>query len=167
MRRHLAPVLVALVSAAVVGLLAFGLLTGTGSGGGAIGSTPSSRPLMTLDGSTKKTLAAFRGRPVVLNVFASWCPPCKEEAPVLRRAAASGARVVGLSYADVASDTESFVKRFRLDYPVLRGGDDSFANSLGVKGVPETFVLDARGKIVAVSRGAIDDAFLRRALGRA
>ena len=167
MRRHLAPVLIALASAAAVALLAFGLLRSGGANGGSVGATPPQNAMPVLGAKTTRGLVTFRGRPVVVNVFASWCPPCKEEAPVLRRAAARGTTVVGISYNDAAPDTQEFMRRFRLDYPVLRDVDQSFSDALGVKGVPETFVLDARGKIVAVSHGAIDDAFLRRALGKA
>lgn len=167
MRRHLAPVLVALVSAAVVALLLFGLLSRGGATGGAIGSRPPQTALPVLGGGGVKSLAAFRGRPVVLNVFASWCPPCRDEAPVLRRAARAGTTVVGVSYKDNAPDTSDFMRRFGLGYPVLRAIGDSFTDALGVRGVPETFVLDGSGKIVAVSRGAIDERFLRTALGKA
>lgn len=166
-RRHLAPVLVALASAAVVGLLAFGLLKDDGSGGGAIGSRPPDTALPTLVGSTRKALTAYRGQPVVVNFFASWCGPCKDEAPVLRRFARRGTPIVGVTFNDNTPDAQAFVRRFSLPFEILRDPDESFANALGVHDIPRTFVLDAQGRIVDVRRGPVDEAFLRRALGKA
>jgi cytochrome c biogenesis protein CcmG, thiol:disulfide interchange protein DsbE len=115
--------------------------------------------LPALDGG-RRALADFRGSDgyVVVNFFASWCPPCEEEAPVLnalqRRLAGRGT-IVGVAWNDLSDDTRAFVREHGVRYPVLRDVDGSFASAYGVKGMPETFVLDPRGRLVALQRTEI------------
>lgn len=177
MKRALTPVLSALAALALVGLLIYGV-THTG-GGNAIeqsiadGHPPaiSTAAMPALSDGRLTSLRAFRGRVVVVNVFGSWCPPCKDEAPLLARSQAGllrrGATLVGVTWRDTTDDARGFVRRYHLDYPVIRDVDGSFASKLGVTGVPETFVLDRRGRIVAVSRGTVDETFLQHAVSKA
>jgi len=104
-----------------------------------------------LDGRPVR-LSQFRGRPVVLTFFASWCHPCEEELPVLeaaRRDSRGRLAVVGVNYQDPEDDTRDFVKQLGVTFPTLI--EDSFANPVaaryGVHGIPVTFFLDARGVI--------------------
>jgi len=98
------------------------------------------------------TVADLRGRPTVVNVFASWCIPCKDEAPVLAAASRSRAgsvQFVALDYQDYTSDGRRFLRRYGNDFAALHDGDGHVAQSWGATGVPETYVLDATGHIVA------------------
>ena len=127
--------------------------------------------LPTLDGSSSQSLAALRGKVVVLNFWASWCPPCEDEAPVLERAqrklASSGGTVLGVTYKDDASSSRDFMRKHRLSYPSLRDDRLDLAPKYGTTKLPETFVLDKRGRVVAMSRGEVSQDFLTRAIDRA
>jgi cytochrome c biogenesis protein CcmG, thiol:disulfide interchange protein DsbE len=175
-RRAAFPAVAAVVAAALVALLAFGL-TRNGDGGLDDAVARGQRPpvpttsLPVLGSSARRSLRAYRGRIVVLNVFASWCGPCKTETPMLVAAqkglARRGATVVGLTYDDTEPDALAFVRRYGVSFPVLRDVDSGVGRALAVKGVPETFVLDRRGRIVAVRRGPVDRAFIADAVRRA
>ncbi|MGK2939713.1 MAG: TlpA family protein disulfide reductase [Solirubrobacteraceae bacterium] len=108
------------------------------------------------------SLAELRGTPVILNVWASWCGPCKAESPVLRglwkAAEPRGVLVLGLNQQDVRRTARAFVAQERLRYPSMRDGSDEASRSLGATGVPETYALDARGRIVGHRAGAISEA---------
>ena len=127
--------------------------------------------LPTLDGSSRQSLDALRGKVVVLNFWASWCPPCEDEAPVLERAqhklASSGGTVLGVTYKDDASSSRDFMRKHRLSYPSLRDDRLDLAPKYGTTKLPETFVLDKAGHVVAMSRGEVSQDFLLRAIDRA
>jgi cytochrome c biogenesis protein CcmG/thiol:disulfide interchange protein DsbE len=114
----------------------------------------------------KSSLAAYRGRVVVLNFWASWCDPCKSESPLLerwhRRIAPQGGTVLGIDEQDVESDATAFARRYGLTYPSLRDGPGARQKEFGVTGVPETLVIDRRGRIASTDRGPVDDAFFRQ-----
>lgn len=116
----------------------------------------------------QSSLAAYRGRIVVLNFWASWCGPCRSEAPLLerwqRRLAAVNGTVLGVDVLDVTSDARSFIRQHGLSYPMLRDGGGSGARRFGVAGYPETFVIDRRGRVAALRRGPVDDQFMVRTL---
>jgi len=118
----------------------------------------------------RRSLSQFRGKVVVLNVWASWCPPCVKELPLLQRTQmgliARGATVVGLNARDVTSDALGSVRRFGLTYPSLRDPDADLARAFGTANYPETFVLDRRGRIAAKRRGPVDQAWLDATLPR-
>lgn len=122
-------------------------------------------------GSARRTdLASFRGKVVLLNFYASWCPPCRAEAPLMaheqRVLARHGATIVGVTFKDSSNATERFNRQFGLDYPVLRDVSGNLARSLGTYQVPETFLLNAQGKIVALSREQIDQQWLNHHVTR-
>ena len=116
-----------------------------------------------LDGGADVSLSSYRGKVVVLNFWASWCPPCKAEAPVLARwqprLAARNATIVGVDVLDVSSDAHRFIDEHKLDFPHLRDQDGSRLKSFEIVGYPETIVLDRQGRIAATSRGTIDERF--------
>jgi cytochrome c biogenesis protein CcmG/thiol:disulfide interchange protein DsbE len=130
-----------------------------------------SRALPLLSGAGHASLQAFRGKVVVLNFWASWCEPCQIEAPLLERAQAGlathGGTVLGVTYLDASSQSQGFARRYNLTYPSLRDRDGAFARSYGTDQVPESFIIDRAGDIVAISRGEIDQTFLNRALALA
>ena len=92
-----------------------------------------------LGSSRARSLASFRGRVVVLNVFASWCAPCRDQTTQLEQAqvviADQGATVLGVTYEDKATATEAFVRRQHVTYPV-RDPTGQFVRAFGISGVP-------------------------------
>ncbi|HEY7197805.1 MAG TPA: redoxin domain-containing protein [Gaiellaceae bacterium] len=102
--------------------------------------------------SGKLSLASLRGKVVVLNFWASWCHPCKEESGVLERAwqryKGQDVVVVGVDGQDVAGDAVAFAKRYGLTYPLVYDGPASLATKYGVSGFPETWFIDRDGKLV-------------------
>jgi cytochrome c biogenesis protein CcmG/thiol:disulfide interchange protein DsbE len=176
MRRFVLPGLVVGAAAALLALLAFGVARqGTDTSidaavaRGDRPAAPNARLALPMLGSSgTKSLVDLRGEVVVLNVFASWCDPCKAEAPVLERAqreiAGRNATILGVTYLDNSSDSEQFVRQEHITYPVIRDVSGTLVRSFGTTGVPETFVIDRRGRIAAVRRYQLDSRWLRRAL---
>jgi cytochrome c biogenesis protein CcmG/thiol:disulfide interchange protein DsbE len=112
-------------------------------------------------------LAALRGRPALVDFFASWCAPCAEEAPTLRNLSASlagRATVVAVDWDDAGGAARAFVRRHGWDFPVLADTSGAAGEKYGLVGLPTSFVLDPRGRIVATFRGPQSEATLRRAL---
>ena len=104
------------------------------------------------------TVADLRGRPTIVNVFASWCGPCKDEAPLFSAAArryAGRIQFVGLDYHDFASDGRALLRKYGSVYAALHDGDGHVSDRWGVTGVPETYVLDPSGHIVRHAPGAV------------
>ena len=149
---------------AVVGLLAYGLVS-KGSSGVALGDPAPAGPLPKLEGGGEGSLAEYRGRWVLVNFWASWCVPCKQEAPTLERFQRlhAGARftVLGIDSRDLTGDGREFVRRYRLSYPQLRDGDGGAAHDFGTTGVPENFLVDPRGRVRWLLRGPVDEGYLR------
>jgi cytochrome c biogenesis protein CcmG/thiol:disulfide interchange protein DsbE len=176
MRRFLLPGVVLLVAIALLGLLAFGVshqstnssIDSRVARGGRVVVPDARSALPVLGGSGTRTLASLRGKVVVLNVFAGWCTSCIGEAPVLERTQkmllAHGGTVLGVTYLDDSSDAERFVHEYHLSYPVIRDVKSKLVPSLGTTGVPETFVIDRRGRIAALQRFPVDAAWLAKTL---
>lgn len=112
----------------------------------------------------KVALDELRGVPVVLNFWASWCPPCREEAPRLERrwriTRERGVLFLGLDMQDLPEDARDFIAEFRLSYPNVRDQGDDVARDWGVTGLPETFFISARGRVVSHVIGAVSEAQL-------
>ncbi len=165
-----------MIAGALVALLAFGISSQGPSSSidnqlarGVRPVAPELRTRLPVLGSSRhESLAAFRGKVVVMNVFASWCTPCLAEAPILeqaeRRIAHYNATVVGITYDDNTSDSEQFVHQHHLSYPVLRDVTGNFSSAWGVNGVPETFVISRDGRIVAARRYQLDGQWLKSTL---
>jgi cytochrome c biogenesis protein CcmG/thiol:disulfide interchange protein DsbE len=124
-----------------------------------VGAMAPAFTLRKLDGAGKVSLAAYRGKPVVLNFWASWCEPCKSEAAVLERDWTSyrsrGIVFLGVDYHDLASDARRFVAAHRLTFTMLQDGSGKVTGSYGISQVPETYVLSRQGKVVAHLAGPI------------
>jgi cytochrome c biogenesis protein CcmG/thiol:disulfide interchange protein DsbE len=176
MRRFILPGLSAVAAVALLALLAFGV-AGQNAGSsidaqvarGAYPQAPDPRLALPVLGSNQKeSLTDFRGRVVVLNVFASWCGPCRAEAPILadteRTLRAHHATIVGVTYLDNSSASEQFVHQEHITYPVLRDVSGNFVRSFGTTGVPETFVINRQGRIQALRRYQLNDTWLKQTL---
>ena len=171
----------ALSVALVVGLLAllvWKVAHQTGSANVAAevrkGETPTAPDftLPRLDGDGQLSLAGFDGKPRVVNFWASWCGPCRDEAPLLQDAARTYRDrlvVVGVDYQDFTGDARKFVHAFGLTYPIGRDGNGSLLARWGVSAAPESFFIDRAGKVVAHVPGAVTKttlaAGIRKALG--
>jgi cytochrome c biogenesis protein CcmG, thiol:disulfide interchange protein DsbE len=122
-----------------------------------------------LRGGGSESLSDYRGEVVILNYWASWCDPCRDESPLLqrwhRRITPRGGTVLGVDTLDVTSDAEAFIREYGLTYPMLRDRDGRMQSRFGVVGYPETIVLDRRGRIAALRRGPVDEQFLTRTVG--
>jgi cytochrome c biogenesis protein CcmG/thiol:disulfide interchange protein DsbE len=181
--RKLGPLIAAVFAVALIALLVFGL-TRQGASRAldealAAGRQPPApnvnRSLPVLDdvrGSTAQ-IAKWRGGVVIVNFWASWCPPCAAEAPLLERAqrtlaADHAGTVVGITYKDITANALTSIKSFALSYPNLRDIDGSYAEGYGTDKIPETFVLNRKLDVVAISRGEItNQAWLTRAITEA
>lgn len=150
---------------AIVGLLTFGLLS-KGSSGVALGDPAPSGPLPRLEGSGSESLANYRGRWVLVNFWASWCVPCRQEAPDLeafqRRHGGPRFTILGIDSRDLSGDGRDFVRRYGLSYPQLRDGDGATAHDFGTTGVPENYLIGPEGKVRLLLRGPVNDEYLRR-----
>lgn len=153
---------------ALLGLLTYGLLS-KGGDSLAIGDRAPDREMTTLDGTGNGRIADYRGHWVLVNFWASWCEPCRTEAPALesfwRANHGSGVIVLGVDVDDASDDARSFAREFHLTYPLLRQGDgDQIKQSYGMTGLPENFLVDPSGSIRLIRRGPIDEAFLRESV---
>ena len=123
--------------------------------------------LDTLDGN-KVALSSLRGKIVVVNIWATWCPPCRAETPALEKAYEqykdSGVVILGvdLTSQDSVSDVTSFVQEFKLTYPILLDRDGSVGYLYQIKGLPSTFFINRAGIIrTVVVGGPMSDTFIR------
>ncbi len=152
---------------AVVGLLTFGLLS-KGSSGVAIGEVAPAPAMPRLEGGGESSLAEYRGRWVLVNFWASWCVPCRQEAPALEQFQHQhGGRsftVLGIDSRDLSGDGRDFVRRYGLSYPQLRDGNGDTAHDFGTTGVPENFLIDPQGKVRLLLRGPVTSEYLRESV---
>lgn len=107
--------------------------------------------VVSLDGEPLR-LADFRGRVVILNFWASWCPPCKEEAAALEAAwraeSERGVTFIGINIWDAEADARGFLRQYGVTYPNAIEGGGRLAIEYGVTGIPETFGINAEGVVV-------------------
>ncbi len=176
MRRVLVPGSITALACALVALLVFAIASqgsnttiDTAVASGSRPLAPDAHTALPVLGSGRRvSLADLRGKVVVLNVFASWCVPCRAEAPILehaqRQIAPHDATVVGVTYLDNSSDSEQFIHHWHLSYLVLRDVSGDFVRAFGTTGVPETFVIDRSGHIAAVRRYQVSSQWLAQTL---
>jgi cytochrome c biogenesis protein CcmG, thiol:disulfide interchange protein DsbE len=146
-------------------LLAWSLVTEEGgdlAAAAARGERPEA-PDFTLDRLDEEgdfTLSSLRGKAVVVNMWASWCFPCKEEAPILeemwRRNRADGLVVVGVDTKDFRRDGRAFARKYGLTFPLVFDGPGDVWAPYGITGLPETFVLDREGRVVDAIVGGVN-----------
>jgi cytochrome c biogenesis protein CcmG/thiol:disulfide interchange protein DsbE len=177
MRRFLIPGVIVVVAVGLLAVLTFGVSnqseTSSIDAQVASGRFPmapnATMALPVLGTSVKRTLASFRGRVVVLNVFASWCQPCAAEAPLLAAEQATlakrGGTLIGVTYEDNPVSSEQFARQYHMTYPILRDVSGDLVRSFGTTGVPETFVINRQGRIQALRRYQVTGQWLTQALG--
>lgn len=152
---------------AVIGLLGFGLLS-KGSAKIEVGDRVPDRALPVLGGSGEGEIADYRGDWVLVNLWASWCLPCRDEAPVLERwwraHRGEGVTVLGINVQDNSEDALAFVDEFNTTYPQLRSVGDERSEAFGSTGVPENFLVNPKGRLALIRRGPVDDRVLRESV---
>ena len=147
---------------AVVGLLGFGLLS-KGEAKVSIGDPVPDRELPVLGSEGQGEIADYRGRWVLVNLWASWCLPCREEASALERfhrRQRERLTVLGINVQDNSDDALAFLDDYGATYPQLRSVGNERSEAFGSTGVPENFLVDPRGRLALIWRGPVDDRFL-------
>lgn len=159
-----------------VAAVASGVADGWGALQARVAPAPASRTATNIGAAPDFTLALFdggafrladqRGRAVVLNVWASWCVPCRAEAPTFAKVSAAyrdrGVVFVGVNVQDTDADARRFLEEFGISYP--NGPDRAFeiATDYGVAGIPTTVFVDAGGRIARRWAGELSEARLLR-----
>lgn len=122
--------------------------------------------MKTLDGASWK-LADTLGKVVLLNFWASWCPPCRMETPALIQVAneyrGRGLETVGVTMDDNIQDARRFVAGYKVPYTVLLPGEDALAAQ--IEALPTTYLLDRQGRVAHIYTGAVSESTLRRDIG--
>jgi cytochrome c biogenesis protein CcmG/thiol:disulfide interchange protein DsbE len=160
--RHL--VVAATLPIVLLGVLALALvLRAPAAPVATVGSQAPDFTLADLDGNPVR-LADLRGRPVIVNFWASWCGPCVEEFPLLRdvaaRHAADGLAIVGIVYEDRSEAARSFMERNAATWVAAMDPGERAATAYGIVGPPETFFIGRDGTIVARQIGQLSAASL-------
>lgn len=130
---------------------------------GLIGRQTPPFELARLDGGAPVSNRDFAGRAHVVNVFASWCAPCRVEHPLLMQLEADGVVIVGVAYKDAPGAASQFLNELGDPYSVVAlDPDGRFGLDLGIAGVPETFVIGADGAVRAAHRGPLTEDVIER-----
>jgi cytochrome c biogenesis protein CcmG, thiol:disulfide interchange protein DsbE len=161
MRRAIVPLL---VISLVVGVIVLEVVTAGSSDNNGQPAPP--LPPSVLQ-PPKVTLAELHGKPSLINFWASWCDPCRKEAPELERLHRSlrgRAHLVGVDYTDRQDAARSFIRQYGWTFPVLSDPDGVYGARYRLSGLPTTAVLDSQGRIVETLRGPQDLSDFRRAL---
>ena len=186
--RRLLTSITALILAAFVSLLAYGLLSAGGSGTMASDIADGRRPpTPRIDlallypprgywqprdrgilADSRVQTRELTGTPTLINAWASWCIPCRQEAPVLEQAAARhpGVRFIGINVRDANQEALQFLREFEVSYPNIDDPDDHAWRAFQLTGVPESFLIDASGRIVYHENGPFTTTSIERALSR-
>lgn len=169
-RQRLSPTWIAVSAVALLVAILFGsALRARPTVSLQVGSPVPDLALTAFDGRTMD-LSAQRGKVVVINVFASWCAPCRQEAADLeqtwREYQDRPVQFFGVAYKDTASKVRAFLQEFGVSYPCGEDPGNRIARAYGVTGVPETFIIDRQGRLVRHILGPITRAELSRELDR-
>jgi cytochrome c biogenesis protein CcmG, thiol:disulfide interchange protein DsbE len=146
---------------AVVALLGFGLLS-KGEAAIAVGDPAPDGELEGLASAGEaERISDYRGRWLLVNFWASWCEPCREEAPALEafwnEHRGEAVTVLGVNLDDTSEDAREFIAEYGLTYPQLRDGDGrNWRDDYGMTGFPESFLVDPEGELAVIRRGPVD-----------
>jgi thiol-disulfide isomerase/thioredoxin len=156
--------LLAALAAMLIGLVLAEVLTsdGSDSGGRAAPQLPSQVLV-----PPRATIASLKGKPAVIHFWASWCDPCRKEAPdiaKLPRELGSRARLVGVDWNDSLDGARRFLKQHHWRFPDLRDESGAVGDRYRLVGLPTTFILDAQGRIRAALPGPQNERSVERAL---
>ena len=162
-RAVVAGVVVVLVGAVVAAVLL------TGGGGRTVKGGRDAAPAFTLpnleEGKGAVSLASYRGTPVLVNFWATWCTPCVQEMPMLEAAHqrfGSKVQFIGIDRQDYRPDALAFVQRTHVTYPSASDPDGTLDGSYRLRGMPTSVFVDARGRVVQrvtgpLTRAQLDD----------
>lgn len=154
--------LAVLAAVAFIGLLTFGLIAKKGAQI-AVGEPAPDAAVQQLDGSGEVSLADYRGKWVLLNFWASWCDPCRDEAPAIETFSKQNRDnlvVIGMDTEDLSGDALDFTREFGLTYEQLHDADGSRKDAYGIFALPENFLIDPEGNLALIQRGPVDEQFL-------
>jgi cytochrome c biogenesis protein CcmG, thiol:disulfide interchange protein DsbE len=147
---------IAVAAAAIAALIVFGLSSSSTPAGGRPAPALPNEALVGSDVTIPAMLAKSGKRPLLVVFWASWCGSCMREAPAVESFAASAAgrgRIVGVDWSDARSGAVGFIRRYRWTFPVVRDAEGTVGNDYRLTGLPETFVLNASGRISAELHG--------------
>ncbi len=129
---------------------------------------PASPLTLGLLGGGSLSLGDLQGKVVMVDFWASWCPPCRQEAPVLARVyreyQGKGVEFVGIAIWDTPEEVQKYVSRYGITFPTGLDEKGTIAIDYGVTGIPEKYFLNAEGQVVRKFIGPVDEAQLRRVL---
>jgi cytochrome c biogenesis protein CcmG/thiol:disulfide interchange protein DsbE len=154
----------------IAALAAFGLRSEHGPAGGRPAPELPRETLIGARLSLADLLSSAHGRPSLVLFWASWCGPCRNEAPEVERFAQTrqgSGRIVGVNWSDGLAGAKGFLAEYHWSFPNLRDGDGTVGNAYRLTGLPTTFVIDGRGRITDTLRGPQSQASLHEALSRA
>lgn len=137
--------------ALLAGAVAFGLLRPAPASRERAGGTAPEFTLPRLTGGGAISSADLAGSPVIVNFWASWCNPCRREAPLLEKTwqdhRADGLTVLGVDLRDAPANARKFVRDHGITYPIVVDRGEHLADSLDVEGLPETFFIDSSWRL--------------------
>jgi cytochrome c biogenesis protein CcmG/thiol:disulfide interchange protein DsbE len=156
---RLRSVIAILFAVAIVAFLVFGLLS-KGNSRLALGAEAPSPQLPKLTEPGQGSLKEYRGQWVLVNFWASWCVPCRDEAPALikfqKEHGGQNFTVVGIDTQDISDDGAKFAKEYGITYPLLHDGNSDNSHEFGTTGVPENYLLEPNGKLAWDIPGPVD-----------
>ena len=123
-------------------------------------STPAASPAVQIEEFTEATLAQYRGKVVLLNFWAIWCPPCRAELPdmeaIYRKYRDQGAVILAVNVSENSEDIIAFADKLELTLPILRDSGQKSMRAYGVRALPTTLFISREGQIVSREVGALD-----------